>query len=246
MAVEPRAPSRLEVVQPRVVRFAATERHLHMAHASAFMVLLFTGLVLYVPFMAQIFSNRPLMKATHLAAAAIWIAALLVVWVLGDRRVLRRTRREIERFDDDDVAFLRRRSVPQGRFNAGQKAHAIVQGGLAVLFTASGVLLWLGERNTDLRLPGTIALHDAATLLAFVLVCGHMYMALTRWESLEGIWRGTVTEAYAAKHHSKWTPTEPAAAEVRRSPGLARFGLAAGIAGIGLVGAALLVRDVIG
>ena len=131
-----------------------------------------TGLVLYMPALAQLFSSRPIVKGIHLVAAVAWLTALALVALLGDRRALRRTRRELERFDADDLRWLRRRPAPQGRFNAGQKAHAIVQAALALLFTVSGALLWLGERNTDLRLPGTIALHDASMVVAGALVAG--------------------------------------------------------------------------
>lgn len=240
MAVDPR----LSIVrEPRVLRFGVTERRLHTAYAVAFGVLLATGFVLYLPFLAQIFSDRPLVKSIHLVAAVAWLTALVLVAVLGDGAALRGTRREIERFDADDVLFLRRRPAAQGRFNGGQKAHAIVQAGLAVLFTVSGVLLWLGERNTEFRLPGTIALHDAATVLVALLVAGHIMMALSRPASLEGIWRGTVPASYAAEHHAKWRPGEMAA---RARPGLARIALAVLVAGAGLAAAVLLVRDVAG
>lgn len=240
MAVDPR----LTVVrEPRVVRFGVTERRLHTAHAAAFGVLLATGFVLYLPFLAQIFSDRPLVKSIHLVAAVGWLTALVLVALLGDRAALRRTRREIERFDADDVLFLRRRRAASGRFNGGQKAHTIVQAGLAVLFTVSGVLLWLGERNTEFRLPGTIALHDAATLLVAVLVAGHIMMAFSRPASLEGIWRGTVPESYAAEHHVKWRPGAVAA---RARPPVAAIALAVLVAAAGLAAAVLLVRDVAG
>jgi len=72
------------------------------------------------------------------------------------------------------------------------------------------VLLWLGERNTDLRLPGTLALHDAATLLLCVLVAGHISKALSTPGALEGIRRGTVSARYAAEHHEKWRPSTTA------------------------------------
>jgi formate dehydrogenase subunit gamma len=247
MAVDPRLAM---VREPRVVRFGVTERRLHTAHAAAFGVLLATGFALYVPFLAQIVSDRPLMKSVHLAAAALWLTALVLVVVLGDRDALRRTRREIERFDDDDLLFLRRRPSRAGRFNGGQKAHAVVQAGLAVLFTVSGALLWLGERDTAWRLPGTIALHDAATLLAAVLVAGHVAMAFSRPASLEGIWRGTVPESYAAAHHPRWRPAAaaPAAAVAAASarPGAVRIALALAVAGAGLAAAIALVRDVAG
>ncbi len=231
------------MAEPRVVRFGLTERRLHTAHATAFGVLLFTGFALYLPFLAQIFNDRPLFKSIHLVAAVAWLTALALVALLGDRAALRRTRREIERFDADDVLFLRRRPSAAGRFNGGQKAHALVQAGLAVLFTVSGVLLWLGERNTAWRLEGTIALHDAATLLVAVLVAGHILMAMSRPASLEGIWRGTVPASYAAEHHPRW---HPGAVPAGARPGRARVVVALVAGAAGLVAAVALVRDVAG
>lgn len=234
--------------QGRVRRFGSTERTLHWVNASAFFAMLATGLVLYLPFLAQAISARPLMKAVHLAAACAWLTALVLVVVLGDRGALRRTRREIERFDDD-LLWLRRRPAPQGRFNAGQKAHTIVQAALAVLFTVSGTLLWLGERDTALRFGGTIALHDVAMYVAATLVAGHLYMAFapaTR-PALEGILHGSVPAGWAREHHAKWVPDppRPPASVDRRSPGLRRIAVAAAVLAVGLAGATLLVRDVL-
>ncbi len=212
-------PTAVDASIQRVARFGATERRLHTIHASAFVVMFLTGLVLYVPTLAQVFSNRPVVKGIHLVAAAAWLTALALVAVLGDRRALRRTRREIERFDADDLRWLRRRTPsPQGRLNAGQKVHAILQAALALLFTVSGTLLWLSERNTDLRLPGTIALHDWSMILAGVLVAGHVWIALSpdKLPALRGILRGTVPAGWAASHHPKWQA--PPAGSAQRAP----------------------------
>jgi formate dehydrogenase subunit gamma len=186
----------------------------------------------------------------------LWLTALALVVVLGDRGALRATRREIERFDADDVLFLRTRgrSRSAGRFNGGQKAHAVVQAGLALLFTVSGALLWLGERDTAFRLPGTIALHDAATLLLAVLVAGHVMQATSHAGSLEGIWRGTVSASYAAARHPTWRPVaapSPTAAPTSHPagsgrPSVARFALAALVAAAGIAATVLLVADVAG
>ena len=221
----------------RVLRFGATERRLHTIHASAFAVMFSTGLVLYVPAFAQVFSSRPLMKAIHLTAAVAWLAALALVAILGDRRALRRTRRELERLDADDVLWLRHRGggVPQGRFNAGQKLHAVVQAALAVLFTVSGVLLWLGERDTAWRLPGSIALHDFATLVAGVLVAGHVWMAISPrgLPAIEGIVRGTVPAAWAAEHHRSGCLRRCPRRAGR--PGVVRLAAACGVVAVGVV-----------
>ncbi len=228
---------------PRVTRFGRTERALHWIYASAFLAMLATGLVLYLPLLAQLISARPLMKALHLAAAAAWLTALALVAILGNRRALRRTRRELERFTADDLRWLRRRPAPQGRFNAGQKAHASVQAALAVLFTVSGALLWLGERNTAFRLPGTIALHDVAMFAGAVLVAGHVAMAFATRPALDGMLHGTVPADWAAEHHPAWTPEPPApAARV----GVARVTLALVVAIAGLAGALALAGDALG
>jgi len=229
---------------PRVARFGRTERTLHWVHASAFLAMFATGLALYLPLVAQVFSDRPLMKALHLVAATAWLTALALVALLGNRAALRRTRRDLERFTADDVRWLRRRGpAPQGRFNAGQKAHASVQAALAVLFTVSGALLWLGERNTDFRLPGTIALHDVAMFAGGALVAGHVAMALATRPALEGMVRGTVPADFAAAHHERWKPAPP----TPRAPvGLARIALAIAVAIAGGACAVLLAGDALG
>jgi formate dehydrogenase subunit gamma len=228
---------------PRVSRFGRTERTLHWVHACAFLSMFATGLVLYLPLLAQSLSNRPLMKALHLVAATAWLTALVLVALLGNRRTLRRTRRDLERFTADDLRWLRRQPAPQGRFNAGQKAHASVQAALAVLFAVSGALLWLGERNTEFRLPGTIALHDVAMFVGGALVAGHVVMALATRPALEGMLHGTVPADYAAEHHASWTPTAP---PPQAPAGIARIALAIVVATAGIVGALLLAGDALG
>jgi formate dehydrogenase subunit gamma len=131
------------------------------------------------------------------------------VVALGDRRGLRRTLRDLDLFDDDDLGWLRRRHRPQGRFNAGQKLNAAVTAAFALLFAISGALLWLGERDTRFRLAGTVRLHDALTYASIVLVAGHLYLALiypaTR-HALRGITLGEVREDWAREHHANWRP----------------------------------------
>jgi formate dehydrogenase subunit gamma len=227
--------------EPRLVaRFGVTERALHWIHAIAFFALLGTGLVLYLPSLAERIGSRPVVKAVHLAVAVGWLGLLVLVVLLGDRRALRAARRELERFDDDDLRWLRGRPAPQGRFNAGQKVHAVIQAALAVLLLVSGVLLWLGERDTGLRLDGTILLHDAATYVAVLLVAGHLVLALV-WPrtrpALRGMVRGEVRAGWAGEHHAKWTPVPvpPAPPRGRSALGLAVLVLAVTAAGVVLV-----------
>ena len=190
-----------------IVRFDRTERTLHWVHASAFMAMLATGLVLYLPMLAQVFSDRPLVKALHLVAAAAWLTALALIALLGNRRTLRRTRRDLDYFTADDLRWLRRQHAPQGRFNAGQKLNTAVIAGLMVVFTISGTLMYLQEVDARFRGTSAILVHDIAMYIAIPLVIGHLYMAMlnpsTR-HSLRGMVLGTVRRDWAREHHAKW------------------------------------------
>ena len=65
------------------------------------------------------------------------------------------------------------RPAPQGRFNAGQKINAAITAGLTLLFLCSGVLLWLGERDTRFRFASTVILHDGLMYISLGLLVGH-------------------------------------------------------------------------
>lgn len=194
-----------------VERFTLTERLLHWIHASAFFVLLGSGLVLYLPSLSTAIARRPLIKDIHFWTGISWAGAILLVAVLGNRRALAATIREIDLFDRDDRRFLTGRTrVPQGRFNAGQKLNAILTAAFAVLFFVSGMLLWYGEQDTRFRLGGTVYLHDTLMYVSLVVVAGHLYLAVvnpaTR-HALRGMILGTVREDWARLHHAKWAPS---------------------------------------
>ena len=97
-----------------VSRFTRTERALHWVHAAAFFVLLGSGLVLYVPRLSELVGRRPEVKNVHVYTAIAWVAAIALIVLLGDRRRLRQTARELDLFDADDRAWLRRPGVPPG------------------------------------------------------------------------------------------------------------------------------------
>jgi formate dehydrogenase subunit gamma len=189
-------------------RFSRTERTLHWVNALGFFLLLVTGLILYLPSLEVLVGRRPLIKDVHFWGGVGWISALALVALLGDRRGLLRTARELDRFDPEDVRWLRRRlPAPQGRFNAGQKVNAALTAAFTLLFLVSGLLLWFGERDTRFRFASTVILHDGLMFAALVLLVGHLYLALihpaTR-HALRGMTRGSVSEEWARAHHPRW------------------------------------------
>ena len=193
-----------------VHRFSKTERTIHWVNALGFFLLLTTGLILYLPRLSAEVGRRPLIKDIHFWGGIGWVSALALVALLGDRRGLLRTAREIDGFDREDVDWLMlRRPAPQGRFNAGQKINAALTAAFVVLFFASGMLLWAGERDTRYRFASTVILHDGLLYASLVILVGHLYLAVihpaTR-HALRGMVVGTVREDWAQEHHPRWTP----------------------------------------
>ena len=178
-----------------VLRWNRTERAAHWVHAAAFCILLGSGLCLYLPSLSELVSRRPLLKEIHVYTALAWIVALAFVLLVGDKRTLRSTVRELDRLD------------PRGRMNRGQQLNTIATAAFAILFSVSGFLLWYGERDTRFRFASTLLVHDWLMYASLVLFLGHLYYALvlpsTR-HSLTGMTRGWVREDWAERRHPDW------------------------------------------
>lgn len=191
-------------------RFSRTERVLHWANAAFFLFLLASGLTLYLPSLSILIGRRQFVQSVHFWSGVAWLAVLAGIVLVGDRRGVLATARELDEFDRDDLRWLAgRRPAPQGRFNAGQKLNSLLTAAFAILFLVSGLLLWFGERNTRYRFASTVVLHDGLMYVSLVLLLGHLYLAVihpTTRHSLRGITLGTVREDWAARHHPRWTP----------------------------------------
>jgi formate dehydrogenase subunit gamma len=193
-------------------RFSRTERTLHWANAVFFFFLLATGLIVYLPSLSIAVGRRTLVQDLHFWSGIAWLSVLAAIVVLGDRKSILRTAREVDRFDRDDLRWLAgKKPAPQGRLNAGQKINAALTAAFALLFLVSGLLLWFGERDTSWRFASTVILHDGLMYVSLVLLLGHLYLAVinpaTR-HALRGIATGSVSKEWAAEHHAKWAPDE--------------------------------------
>ena len=206
---------RLRGVKPKpnyVHRFSKTERTVHWVNALGFFFLLATGLILYIPRLSVEVGRRQFIQEIHFWGGVGWVASLLIVAVLGDRRGVLRTARELDVFEREDVNWLkRRRPREQPRFNAGQKINAALTAAFMVLFLVSGLLLWFGEQDTRFRFASTVLLHDGLLYASLALLLGHLYLALihpTTRHALRGMVLGNVREDWAREHHARWNTGE--------------------------------------
>jgi len=195
-----------------IKRFSKTERTVHWVNALGFFFLLTTGLILYIPRLSIEVGRRQFIQEIHFWGGVGWVASLLIVAVLGDRRGLLRTARELDVFEREDVNWLSgRRPREQARFNAGQKINAALNAAFMVLFLVSGLLLWFGEQDTRFRFASTVLLHDGLLYASLALLLGHLYLSLihpTTRHALRGMVLGNVREDWARRHHARWDTGE--------------------------------------
>lgn len=197
-----------------VVRFGRTERAVHWIFSATFLLLAGTGLTLWVPALAVAVGQRAALRQVHIVAGVLLVPVTVVVALLGARRRVLASARELARLDTDDRAFLLGRPSRPGRFNGGQKLNTWWTVGTALLFTASGVVQWQWTRFDPEWRRGASQLHVLLTVLALIVLAGHLYLAAVHPStrpSLRGAVTGRVRRAWAEQHHPRWEAVAPAA-----------------------------------
>ena len=201
-------------------RFTLAERTLHWSFALLFLILLLSGLGLYLgPGDNPVLDHRELMRSIHLDAA-IGLVGLFLLIAAGSPGTLRRLRRDVEWFDREDARWLllvwlpariRRRPLPpQGRFNAGQKLNTVLTAAAMVGLTVTGTLMWGGGHLSTSLSEAADTWHLLLMKAMYPLVAGHLVIALllpsTRG-ALRGIVTGRVRLDFARRRHARWAET---------------------------------------
>lgn len=207
-------------MEKQVVRFSAAERFLHLLYLAAFLTLAATGLVLYLPqFQGYTLGEAGLLSRLLHRIAAVALMASPLLYVLLDRRNCRDSLRRILSWGRADREWFRtglryywtgeRTGMPpQGKFNTGQKLHALVQVVAFAVFVATGLVLWVWAAATPpLLFRVSVILHDLAFLVSSGFFLLHVYLALihplTR-PHVGAMVDGTIPEADARTLYPIW------------------------------------------
>ena len=202
------APVQDELAVGSVVRFSRAERWLHWSNAALFLVLLATGMTLYVPALSRVVGRRVLVKDIHVYAGLLLPVPLLVAYAGHWRDAVRHDVRRLARWSVDDRRWLlslgRRGRERMGKFNAGQKLNAIfVVGCIPLMLATGGIMRWFDPFPLAWR-TGATFVHDWLALTLLVVIVGHIGKALAEPVSLRSMRKGTVPARYAQRHHPRW------------------------------------------
>ncbi len=192
----------------RVVRFARAERWLHWSNATLFLVLLATGMTLYVPALTRLVGRRVLVKDIHVYSGLLLPVPLLAAYAGTWRDSVRRDVRRFARWSVDDRRWLtslgRRGRVRMGKFNAGQKLNAIfVAGCIPIMLATGGIMRWFDPFPLAWR-TGATFVHDWLALALLAVIVGHIGKALVEPVALRAMVRGTVPVAHVEARHPRW------------------------------------------
>jgi formate dehydrogenase gamma subunit len=199
----------------RLLRFDRVERTAHWINAMLFAVLMATALPLYFVQVEALVGRRELIVQIH-TWCGIALPVPLVISLAGSWGA--RFRRDVRRFSlwtSEETRWLRARGLERlpelDKFNPGQKLNALFVGGaIAVMLGTGAILKWFQFFPLDWR-TGATFVHDVLAAAIFVVVFGHIAFALTHREALRSIFRGWVTESWAARHAPRWLQEEKAA-----------------------------------
>ncbi|HEY8526337.1 MAG TPA: cytochrome b/b6 domain-containing protein [Acidimicrobiales bacterium] len=197
-----------------VDRFTPAQRALHWSVAALVLTCALTGLALYVgPFSAWV-GRRSLVKAVHVYAGLALPLPLVVAYAGRWRAEIRRDLRRLARWTRADRRWLWSRGHEAtgevGKFNAGQKLNAAFVGGMIPVMLGTGAIMrWFEPFPLDWR-TGATFVHDWTAIATWVVVAGHVLMALSNPQALRGIVVGRVARAWAADHHPRWAEAQRA------------------------------------
>jgi len=200
--------------------FSTTQRFVHWLHVVAFLVLMTTGALLYVPaFRGFIEGDGGYLSRLLHRGGAVTFMLLPLLYVAFDPRGMLDSLQRIFRWGKDDLGWLKaapryyffgddRNMPPQDKFNTGQKLfYDVVVLGM-VGFIATGLIMWFGKGSVSPTVfLLSVLVHDLCTIAygAFFLV--HLLLTLAHplmKGSIDGMLFGWLPEDYLKHHHARY------------------------------------------
>ncbi len=184
------------------------QRFNHWILAISFFVLLLNGLgFLYhsLNWINVIFGSYQLASEVHQWAGVVFTISLILS--IGSYLF------EALKFSSQDIewifslgGFLSKTTEPppQGKLNGGQKLFYLIVLIFGLSIAVSGFILWLFPLSRGLILFAHF-IHNVSVVVFMITIPFHIYLATAANPgSFRTITRGTVTRAWAKKHHAKW------------------------------------------
>ena len=203
-----------------VQKYTKVARIFHWVHTAAFIILVLTGIFLFIP-AAGFIAQDSWTRIIHRVAAVLFVVAPLMQ-VFANPKTAGASIKQAFTWGKDDLEwvkalpryyFLGDESAmpPQDEMNTGQKMWLTVLLIMAPIFVITGILMWFFA----FTLPSgvfqwCVFVHDVAFIVTFAFLLVHVYLGVihplmrTHGGSFRSMVDGKVTVEYAKSHHGKW------------------------------------------
>jgi len=203
---------------PEVERYRKPTRILHWVHAGAFIVLFFTGLILFLPAPISLLASDSWTRLIHRIAAIVFVVPP-VLYAITNWQATVKGIKEAFTWGVEDLGWLQaapryyflgeeEAMPPQGHMNTGQKMWWLMVIVFSVLFVITGVVMWfLKTTAPPVLLQWMVFIHDVAFITTGTMFFVHVYLSVFHpmmaeaWDSMA---KGRVSSEYVQKHHGKW------------------------------------------
>lgn len=204
-------------MQQEVERYALSTRWFHWVHASVFIILIVTGVFLFVPWFSAA-AIGGISRFVHRISAIIFVVAPLIFLLANWKKSWAFVREAFNWGLDDILWFEAAPSYyfgddstlmpPQGRINTGQKLFWLTSLMGGVVFVITGVIM---RAFKGIVAPGVfqwaVFAHDVAFIAVGSFFLVHLQLSVLHPrmnESLRSMITGRISVNYAKSHYGKW------------------------------------------
>jgi formate dehydrogenase subunit gamma len=198
----------------------------HWLYAAAFLVLVVTGAVLFLPWTSwSVAEAGQTNRLVHRIAAVVLLLVPLIPLLFARRSFLADVKIGF-RWKKDDATALKvligktywngdpTGLPPQGKFMAGQKLNILAQTVFFFAMVATGFVLWFGKGVLPQWLMQlSVLVHALSAIGAVVIALVHVYM-VTLLPFTKGaigtMFTGRMRADFARSHHAGWQPESEA------------------------------------
>lgn len=194
-----------------IERFRAQDRIAHWVTAILFVLMALSGLALFHPaffFLTHLFGGGTWTRILHPFMGVLTLLAFLLLAArMGrDNRITQADRQWRKHLGE--VLRRREENLPDvGKYNLGQKYLFWTWVVTILLLFASGMVIWQPYFAPAFGIEIiriAVVVHALSAFVAIAALMIHVYAAIWVKGSIRAMTRGTVTPAWARKHHPGW------------------------------------------
>jgi formate dehydrogenase subunit gamma len=204
-----------------VERFKKRTVWFHWIHTAAFVILIATGAILFVPGLGSLAAGGTT-RIIHHIAAVVFVGGAIAYIPLNPKMAFHFVKETLTWGKDDldwgkhapDYYFggEEDKMPPQGHVNTGQKMWQGVVLSTGVVFLVTGLLMWPLQDSVPMGVCRlAMFAHAAAFVIAFLMLLVHIYLGAIHprmTESFRSMLNGRVSPSYAKHHYGKWYEEE--------------------------------------